>query len=311
MMTREQIDEVLAKIISKEKEGEGNPRVKEITNRLLKDLFYAMVDLNITSEEMWHAADFLREIGETNQWGLIFAGTGIEHFIDVMEDHADQEAGIQGVTPRTIEGPLYVAGAPETDTYAELENNPEENRHLERFYMEGEVKDTDGNPVEGALLEVWHCNGNGMYSYFDTSQTAFNLRRAIRIGADGKYSFKTVLPPGYACPPGSPSERLMTMLGRHGARPAHIHFFVSHPEYRKLTTQINIEGDPLTYDDFAFATREELVPHITRHTAEEAEAKGYEKEPYAQATFNFSVIKEKVAPDNGENHRKRAAYQTA
>lgn len=311
MMTREQIDEVLTKIISKEKEGEGNPRVKEITNRLLKDLFYAMVDLNITSEEMWHAADFLREIGETNQWGLIFAGTGIEHFLDVMEDHADEQAGIRGVTPRTIEGPLYVAGAPETDTYAELENDPNENRHLERFYMEGEVKDTEGNPVEGALLEVWHCNGNGMYSYFDTSQSAFNFRRAIRIGADGKYRFKTVLPPGYACPPGTPSERLMTMLGRHGARPAHIHFFVTHPDYRKLTTQINIEGDPLTYDDFAFATRDELVPHITRHTAEEAEANGFEKEPYAHAEFNFSVIRETAAPDKGENNRRRAAYQTA
>ena len=311
MMTREQIDEVLAKIISKEKEGQGNPRVKEITNRLLKDLFYAMVDLNITSEEMWHAADFLREIGETNQWGLIFAGTGIEHFIDVMEDHADQLAGIEGVTPRTIEGPLYVAGAPESDSYAELENDPEENRHLERFYMEGVVKDTDGNPVEGALLEVWHCNGNGMYSYFDTSQSAFNFRRAIRIGADGKYRFKTVLPPGYACPPETPSERLMTMLGRHGARPAHFHLFVTHPDYRKLTTQINIEGDPLTYDDFAFATRDELVPHITRHTAEEAEANGFEKEPYAHAEFNFSVIRETAAPDKGENNRKRAAYPTA
>lgn len=311
MLTKAQIDEVLKNITSKEQEGQGNPRVKEITNRLLKDLFYAMVDLNITSEEMWHGADFLREIGETNQWGLVFAGTGIEHFIDKMEDQADLEAGIEGVTARTIEGPLYIPGAPETDSYAELENDPEENRDLERFYMEGEVKDVDGNPVEGALLEIWHCNGNGMYSYFDTTQSEFNLRRAIRIGADGKYKFKTVLPPGYACPPNSPSERLMTMLGRHAARPAHIHFFVTHPDYRKLTTQINIEGDPLTYDDFAFATREELVPHITRHTAEEAEAKGYEKEPYAHATFNFSVIKEVAAADDGENNRSHASYENA
>lgn len=311
MLTRAQIDEVLNNITSKEQEGQGNPRVKEITNRLLKDLFYAMVDLNITSEEMWHGADFLREIGETNQWGLVFAGTGIEHFIDKMEDQADLEAGIEGVTARTIEGPLYIPGSPETQSYAELENDPEENRDLERFYMEGEVKDVDGNPVEGALLEIWHCNGNGMYSFFDTTQSEFNLRRAIRIGVDGKYKFKTVLPPGYACPPNSPSERLMTMLGRHAARPAHIHFFVTHPDYRKLTTQINIEGDPLTYDDFAFATREELVPHITRHTAEEAEANGYEKEPYAHAVFNFSVIKEVVAADDGENNRSHASYENA
>lgn len=305
-MTREQIDAVLELIKSQEKAREGNERVKEVVNRLLKDLFYAMVDLNITSEEMWHAADYLKTVGQNNEWGLLFAGLGIEKFMDDMMDHEDQQAGINNVTPRTIEGPLYVAGSPETESYAELENNPEENRNLERFYMEGTVKDVDGNPVEGALLEVWHCNEHGMYSYFDTSQSEYNLRRAIRIGADGKYKFKTVVPPGYSCPPGSATNKMMTLLGRHGSRPAHIHFFVTAPGYRKLTTQINIEGDPLIFEDFAFATKEELVPKITRHSAEEAVANGYEEEPYAHSVFNFTIVKEEAIHDNGENHRTRA-----
>jgi hypothetical protein len=34
----------------------------------------------------------------------------------------------------------------------------------------------------------------------------------------------------------------------------HIHFFISADNHRKLTTQINIEGDPLLNDDFAYAT---------------------------------------------------------
>ncbi|UFK98196.1 dioxygenase [Kaistella faecalis] len=306
MMTREQIDAVLAVITSQEKAGQGNERVKEITNRLLKDLFYAMVDLNITSEEMWHAADYLKTVGQNNEWGLLFAGLGIEKFMDDMMDHEDQEAGLNNVTPRTIEGPLYVAGSPETESYAELENNPEENRNLERFYMEGTVKDVDGNPVEGALLEVWHCNEHGMYSYFDTSQSEYNLRRAIRIGADGKYKFKTVVPPGYSCPPGSATDKMMTLLGRHGSRPAHIHFFVTAPGYRKLTTQINIEGDPLIFEDFAFATKADLVPKITRHSAEEAVANGYGDEAYAHSFFNFTIVKEEAIHDNGENHRTRA-----
>ena len=52
---------------------------------------------------------------------------------------------------------------------------------------------------------------------------------------------------------------------RHGQRPAHIHFFVSAPGHRHLTTQINIAGDKYLYDDFAFATREGLIPKIARH----------------------------------------------
>ncbi len=304
-MTKEQIQKELDLILSKENPDEGNPRVKEIVNRLLRDLFHAMVDLDITSEEMWHAADFLKEIGKSDEWGLVFAGLGIERFMDAMMEHADGEAGISGVTPRTIEGPLYVAGSPITDSYAELENDPDENKHMERLYVHGKITDTAGEPVPGALLEVWHCNDKGLYSYFDSSQSDYNFRRGIRVGEDGEYRLKTVVPPGYSCPPGSCTERLMASLGRHGSRPAHIHFFVTAPGYRKLTTQINIEGDPLLHDDFAFATKDDLIPPLTRYTAEEAAKRGID-EPFAEIEFNFSILKASEAPDDGENRRKRA-----
>lgn len=304
-MTREQIHEELDEMLSREKSGEGNPRIKEVVNRLLKDLFYAMVDLDITSEEMWHAADYLKEVGQNNEWGLLYAGLGIERFMDAMMEHEDKEAGLKGVTPRTIEGPLYVAGSPISKFYAELENNPEENKHQERLYVHGTINDVDDNPVEGALLEVWHCNDKGLYSYFDKDQSAYNFRRGMKVGADGKFKFKTVIPPGYACPPGSATERMMTALGRHSKRPAHIHFFVSHPDYRKLTTQINIEGDPLTYEDFAFATKEELVPPIKRYTKEEAAEIDID-EAFAEIEFNFHIVKKDKAHDDGENNRTRA-----
>ncbi|AWM13632.1 catechol 1,2-dioxygenase [Flavobacterium sp. NRK F10] len=307
-MTRELIDEVLNRIQSQEKNGEGNPRVKEIVARLLRDLFYAMDDLNITSEEMWHACDWLTQTGKNNEWGLVFAGLGIEHFIDVRMDWEDEQAGVHLKTPRTIEGPLYVAGSPESLSYAELENEP--NQGDETLYMQGTVVDEEGNPVEGALVEVWHCNLKGLYSYFDSTQSEFNLRRAIRTGKDGRYQFKSFLPVGYSCPPNGCTDNLMKWLGRHGSRPAHIHFFVTAPNYRKLTTQINIDGDPLLGQDFAFADREELVPPITHYTAEQAKALGKD-EAFASIDFDFNMVHDstKIAP--GENHRTRAAIVTA
>jgi len=303
-MDQSLIDATLELIKSQEKPGEGNERIKVIVNRLLKDLFNTMADLDITSEEMWKACDWLTQTGKNNEWGLVFAGLGIEKFIDVKMDWEDEQAGINNLTPRTIEGPLYVAGSPETKGYAELETEIEPEG--ERLFMSGYVKDENGNPIENALVEVWHCNLKGLYSHFDSSQPEFNLRRAIRTGADGKYEFKSFLPVGYSCPPGGTTDQLMSWLGRHGSRPAHIHFFVTHSDYRKLTTQINIEGDPLTFDDFAFATREELVPPLTRISADEASRYG-KNEAFAQITFDFNMVKEIEKAASGENNRKRAS----
>jgi catechol 1,2-dioxygenase len=63
------------------------------------------------------------------------------------------------------------------------------------------------------------------------------------------------MPNGYSVPPGGATDTLMTALGRHGHRPAHVHFFVEAPGFRTLTTQINFGDDPFAADDFAFGTR--------------------------------------------------------
>jgi catechol 1,2-dioxygenase len=290
-MERYQIDAVVEKIKSTEDPNQGSERVKEIVNRLTRDLFYAIEDLDIQPEEIWKAVDWLTNTGKNNEWGLVVAGIGLEHFLDLRMDEAEARAGITGGTPRTIEGPLYVPGAPESVGYAELETVPEVG--AERLYMQGQVKDDEGNPIPHAKVEVWHCNLRGMYSIFDTSQPPFNLRRSIITDSEGKYKFKSFLPVGYSCPPGGSTDQLLKAIGRHGSRPAHIHFFVTARGYRKLTTQINIEGDPLIWDDFAFATREDLVPHVVRYSAEEANQKFGIDEPFASIDFDFTIHPEK------------------
>ena len=108
-MDKQLVDSILNRIQSTEKADKGNERIKEIVNRLTKDLFYAMVDLDITAEEMWKACDWLTETGQNNEWGLVFAGLGIEHFIDEKMDWEDKQAGIELKTPRTIEARPQVA----------------------------------------------------------------------------------------------------------------------------------------------------------------------------------------------------------
>ncbi|MFP3757887.1 catechol 1,2-dioxygenase, partial [Cupriavidus sp. SIMBA_020] len=113
-------------------------------------------------------------------------------------------------------------------------------------------------------------------------QDDFNLRGAVRTGADGKYEIRTLMPVGYGCPPQGATQQLLDRLGRHGNRPAHVHFFVTSDGHRKLTTQFNIEGAPLIWDDFAYATREELIPPVTTKTG--GAAQGLKADAYQDIT---------------------------
>jgi catechol 1,2-dioxygenase, proteobacterial len=284
-MDRAIVDSLLNRLQSNQCKP-ANERVKVIVDRIVHDLFHAMNDLNVTPDEFWTAVNYLTEAGRNNEFGLIAAGLGFEHFLDVMMDEQDKAAGVEGGTPRTIEGPLYVAGAPVCQGEGRLDDGTEQGEVL---FMDGVVTDTSGKPIAGAQVEVWHANTLGNYSYFDKSQSAYNLRRTIVTDAEGRYRFRSILPSGYGCPPNGSTQQLLDQLGRHGRRPAHIHFFVSAPDHRKLTTQINIDGDEYLHDDFAFATRDGLIPAVVRHTdATDIHANGLNA-PFATITFDFAL----------------------
>jgi catechol 1,2-dioxygenase len=220
-------------------------------------------------------------------------------------DAEDKAIGADGGTPRTIEGPLYVVGAPVRDGVARIDVNPDPDAGP--LVIHGTVTGPDGKPVAGAVVECWHANSKGFYSHFDPTgaQSAFNLRGAVKTGADGTYEFHTLMPVGYGCPPQGSTQQLLNVLGRHGNRPAHVHFFVVSDQYRKLTTQFNIEGDPLIWDDFAYATREELIPHVVEKTG--GTALGLKSDKYQHIEFDFTLTPRLEGQDNQIVHRLRAS----
>ncbi|MDQ0138488.1 dioxygenase family protein [Cupriavidus necator] len=272
------IDAVLNRI--EESTGQdANPRIAAIVHRMVRDLFYMIEDLDIQPEEFWAGLNYLAEAGRAGELGLIAPGLGFDHFLDLRMDEAEARAGITGGTPRTIEGPLYVAGAPVAQGEARLDDGTDDGEIL---VMEGQVFDSDGKPLPDARVEVWHANSMGNYSYFDPTQSAFNLRRTI-------------------------VTELLKQLDRHGTRPAHIHFFISAPGHRKLTTQINIDGDPYLWDDFAFATCEGLVPPVTRvDDPASMQALGVDR-PFSLIRFNFTLHAETANAPRAEVARQRAA----
>lgn len=283
----------------------GDARFKRIVHRLLGDLFRAIDELDITPDEVWAGINYLNKLGQDGEAPLLAAGLGLEKYLDIRMDAEDREAGIAGGTPRTIEGPLYVAGAPVRDGVTKMDLDADEDAGP--LVIHGTIKGPDGRPVAGAVIECWHANSKGFYSHFDPTgtQTAFNLRGAVRTDADGRYEFRTLMPVGYGCPPHGATQQLLNGLGRHGNRPAHIHFFVTSDAHRKLTTQFNIEGDPLIWDDFAYATRESLIPHVVEKTG--GAALGLKDDAYRAIEFDIVLTALVAGRDNQIVQRRRAS----
>ena len=269
--------------------ADGDPRTKKILRRIIGDLFATIEDLEITESEFWHALHFMQAAAP--EYMLIAPGLGFDHFLDVLMDAADEESGKVGGTPRTIEGPLYVENAPVKDGDITLVTDEEG----QPMRLTGVVRDEKGQPIKGALVEVWHASKDGGYSHFDPSLKEFAFRGGIRTDEAGGYAATSIMPSGYSVPPGGSTEAILDQLGRHGNRPAHIHFFVSAPGFKHLTTQINIAGDPFTYDDFAFATRDELV----------VEAENIDNT--AHVVFDLTLMPAQDADDQQRAGRPRAA----
>ena len=283
----------------------GNVRAKQITHRLLSDLFKAIDDLDMTPDEIWAGVNYFNKLGQDGEAALLAAGLGLEKYLDIRMDAADKQAEIAGGTPRTIEGPLYVEGAPVRNGVSRIDIDADADAGP--LVIRGTVTGPDGKPVAGAVVECWHANSKGFYSHFDPTgtQSDFNLRGAVRTGDDGKYEFRTLMPVGYGCPPQGSTQQLLNVLARHGDRPAHVHFFVTGDNFRKLTTQINIEGDPLIWDDFAYATREDLIPHVVEKTG--GTTLGMKEDTYKEIEFNFALTPLVQGTDNQIVDRLRAS----
>ncbi|WP_375170446.1 catechol 1,2-dioxygenase [Marinobacter sp.] len=298
-----EVKDLLEKVAGFNTEG-GNERMKTIVHRVMHDVFQLIEDLDITPDEFWQAVYYINELGQNGEAALLAPGLGMDKYLDIRLDAEDEQAGLDGGTPRTIEGPLYVAGAPKSEAFARMDDGTDE--AAETMILTGQVTDDQGQPLANAVVDIWHADTKGAYSYFDQSQSEYNLRRRIVTDEHGRYTARSIIPSGYGCPPEGSTQQLLNLLGRHGNRPAHIHFFISKPGFKHLTTQINLAGDEYTYDDFAFATRDELVIDAVR-VEDPAQAETYGLNgPYTRVEFNIELVSTDKPELQTRHERQRA-----
>jgi protocatechuate 3,4-dioxygenase beta subunit len=160
----------------------------------------------------------------------------------------------------TIEGPYYVENAPTFAWDGTLPLRPDEPGTPLLF--QGDVKGTDGTPLAGAKIELWHADDLGFYSQFAPGLPEWNLRGTFIANEDGAFAIAAIKPAPYMIPTDGACGQLIDAAGWHAWRPAHLHLKVSKPGYELLTTQLYFPGDPHNDDDIAGAVKPELLPSL-------------------------------------------------
>ncbi len=151
-------------------------------------------------------------------------------------------------TPSEVEGPFYPVEAQKDKdfdlTRIEGQAGIAEGRVI---VIQGQVLDTDGNPIEDVTVDLWQANAAGRYRHpHDTNKAPldpnFQGWAIVLSGQEGRFRFKTIYPGAYP----------VSFMWR---RTPHIHFKISKRGYEELVTQMYFPDEPLNERDRLLARK--------------------------------------------------------
>ena len=90
-----------------------------------------------------------------------------------------------------------------------------------QLVVSGRVVDTQGTPIDRALIDFWHCDNAGQYD-----NAGYTLRGHQFTNTSGQWQLTTLVP------------------GLYSGRTRHIHVKVQAPNQPVLTTQLYFPGEP-------------------------------------------------------------------
>lgn len=234
----------------------ANPRVKQVVDALVRHLHAAIKETEPTLDEWMQGIEFLTKTGhlstEWRQEFILLSDTlGISMLIETINNRSSS-----GQTESTVLGPFHVSNAPRYPLGANICLDGKG----EPLQVSGCVLDVDGKPIAGAMLDVWQANEDGFYDVQQKGiQPGNNLRGVFTSDAEGKFHFQSVYPRYYPIPDDGTVGNLLKALDREPNRPAHIHFIVSAPGFRPITTHIFTPDCPWLKRDAVFGVKESLI----------------------------------------------------
>ncbi|BAU74284.1 Catechol 1,2-dioxygenase 1 [Metapseudomonas furukawaii] len=231
-----------------------NPRLRQVLQSLVSHLHAFASEVELTEDEWLEGVRFLTDTGKLcdgvvrQEFILLSDVLGLSMLVDAINHRAGETA-----TESTVFGPFYIAGMPERQAGESMAFTPGQ-----PALVQGRVLDPAGEPVAGAVLDVWQTADNGMYSGQDPEQPLANLRGRYRTDGEGRFAIRTIIPVSYPIPTDGPVGRLLQASDRHPWRPAHLHFMVTAEGHRTLVTHLFNHDDPYLESDVVFGVKDSL-----------------------------------------------------
>ncbi len=238
-------------------------RLREIVTSLIKHLHAFAREVHLTEEEFQKGAEVLARLGQMtdakhNEVVLMSGSLGFSTLICLLNN------GNRGQTETTANllGPFWRMNSPATQNGGSIVRSPTPGPVL---FVNCWLKDTNGKPIEGAEVDVWHSSPEGFYEQQDPKQAPMNLRGKFVTDAQGHFGFRSVKPAGYPIPIDGPVGDLLRAGKRHNFRPAHLHFLIFKEGFKTLISQIYVSGDDKLETDVQFGVPRALIGDYVRH----------------------------------------------
>ena len=213
----------------------ANERAKEVIEALVDSVRQVIKEKNVNYDEFHAAVAFLVRLAAAGEIPLLLAV-----LLEATVDEVTHAASTSSTT--TIQGPFYVPGAPLLEPPCKLPRRADEAGDV--VMVSGTVRGTDGEPLRGAEIDMWQATGEipGRYSTSTRASPTTTCAGASAPTPGGRSRWRP-----WFRPVRDPQERSHRRALR-ADRPervaaAHLHFKVSQPGYRTLTTQLFFHGD--------------------------------------------------------------------
>ncbi|CAF3872353.1 unnamed protein product [Rotaria sp. Silwood1] len=239
-----------------------NIRLKYLMEKLVDYLHDYVRETRLTIEELNMAIKFLTECGHMctdvrQEFILLSDVLGVSVLVDAINNPKPANA-----TESTVLGPFYTEDAEDVvngDSIASPGKG-------EICLVLATVKDTKGNPIKGAKIDVWETDSNGLYDNQYDERNRPDMRGRLTSNENGEVFFKCVKPVLYPIPNDGPVGKLLEKLHRPAYRPSHIHFRIHVPEsiYDDLVTALYMRGDPYESNDAVFGVKKSLIVNLEK-----------------------------------------------
>jgi len=200
-------------------------RTRVVLTSLIRHLHSFARDVQLVSPELMIGVNTLNRAGQMSDdkrnEGILVSGVlGLEALVDQITQKSMSKMTVGALNPATLScilGPFFREDAPKYENGSDIVQKHGQDDPT--TFMDGRIYDLAGNSIEGAEIDLWHSNLDGLYEQQDPDQPEYNNRGKFFTDKNGYYSLKCLCPTSYPIPYDGPSGDILKFMGRQWVPP--------------------------------------------------------------------------------------------